>query len=246
MAGPPVTPRRARPPRTQDRAARMTQPHAPQPLAAAPDGAFSEAFAAELDALFAWRRDVRRFRPDPVPAPLLDAILAAAGGAPSVGLSEPWRLVLVESETGRDVARESFARCNAEALAAQTPEDAPLYAALKLEGLREAPVQLAVFCDEADEKGSGLGARTMPEARRYSVVCAIMQMWLAARARGVGMGWVSIMEPEAMRRAAAAPESWAPVAWLCIGWPRETHLDCDLERAGWSAREKLDGRVFRA
>ncbi len=206
---------------------------------------FSESFRSDLDALFAWRRDVRRFRPDPLDAEDVADILNAAAGAPSVGLSEPWRFVLFETERARNAVRESFARCNAEALAAQAPEDAALYARLKLEGLRAAPVQIAAFCAEGDGKGRGLGARTMPETRRYSVVCAVMQMWLAARARGVGVGWVSILEPEVVRAAAGAPTDWALVAYLCLGRPRETRLSCELEDAGWAPREGVAGRVSR-
>lgn len=186
---------------------------------------------------------MRRFRAEPLTPALIDDLLDAAGGAPSVGLSEPWRFVRMESADARAAVIESFARCNAEALAAQTDDDRAAYARLKLEGLREAPLHLAVFCDETDGKGRGLGARTMPEMRRYSVVCAVMQLWLAARARGVGMGWVSILDPEDMRRAARAPEDWRLVAYLCLGWPEEEHLDCELERHGWESRERLRDRI---
>ena len=114
---------------------------------------------------------------------------------------------------------------------------AELYAKLKLAGLRDAPVQLAVFCDEATEQGHGLGARTMPEARRYSTVCALHTFWLAARARGLGVGWVSILDPAESQRRSTFRRAWAFIGYLCVGWPREEHLIPELERAGWQARE---------
>ncbi|MEO1503238.1 MAG: 5,6-dimethylbenzimidazole synthase [Pseudomonadota bacterium] len=206
---------------------------------------FSATFQQELDELFHWRRDVRRFQTRPLPDGLLSELLEATGSAPSVGLSEPWRFVEIVDAERRSRVVESFERCNAAALEAQDPADADLYARLKLEGLREAPTHLAVFCDEADQKSRGLGQSVMPEMRRYSVVCAVMQLWLAARARGVGMGWVSILEPEVVRAAASARKDWVLVAYLCLGWPEEEHLDCELERAGWAEREKVAKRVSR-
>lgn len=197
---------------------------------------FSPAFRARLGELFAWRRDVRRFRPEPVAPALVRRLLAQAALAPSVGLSEPWRFVIVESEAARAAARANFEAANAEALAGYTGEQARLYASLKLSGMREAPVQIAVFCDEATGQGAGLGTRTMPEMRRYSVVCAIMQLWLAARAEGLGLGWVSILYPERLARDLTVPESWCLVAYLCLGWPEKEHDDPELMRAGWEAR----------
>ncbi|MFJ5370332.1 5,6-dimethylbenzimidazole synthase, partial [Bosea sp. CER48] len=112
-------------------------------------------------------------------------------------------------------------------------ERAKLYAQLKLEGLNNAPVQFAVFCDHGTERGHGLGRRTMPEMLDYSVVAAVTQFWLAARVHGLGVGWVSIIEPGAVAAALAAPPGWKLIAYLCVGWPEE---DCDvpeLVTAGW-------------
>lgn len=204
---------------------------------------FDERFQAELSDLFRWRRDVRRFRSDPVDAGLVDELLALAATAPSVGLSEPWRFLKVEGDGPRDAALANFERANSEALAGYSGDEAKLYASLKLSGMRDAPVQLAVYCDESGTKGKGLGARTMPEMRRYSVVCAIMQLWLAARARGLGLGWVSILDPEALNRALNAPEGWRLIAYLCLGWPEEEHADAELERAGWEPRDGLNQRL---
>ena len=171
-------------------------------------------------------------------------VLAAAGSAPSVGLSEPWRLVRVESRTCRAAAIANFEAANADALADQDEDRSEAYATLKLAGLQEAPVHLAVFCDEQTAQGSGLGAATMPEMRRYSVVCAVMQMWLSARALGLGMGWVSILDPARVVDDLNVSADWSLIAYLCIGWPLEEHLDCELERAGWEQRRRLQDRVL--
>lgn len=197
---------------------------------------FAPEFRDRLAELFAWRRDVRRFRPDPVAPELLRRLLAEATLAPSVGLSEPWRFVLLESARARAAARANFEAANAAALIGYSGAQARRYAGLKLSGIREAPVQLAVFCDEATAKGAGLGVQTMPEMRRYSVVCAVMQLWLAARAEGLGLGWVSILDPERLARDLAVPAAWRLVAYLCLGWPEEEHDDPELARAGWESR----------
>ncbi|WP_338550068.1 5,6-dimethylbenzimidazole synthase [Roseovarius phycicola] len=197
---------------------------------------FSQDFQSELSELMRWRRDVRHFRTDPVDATVLSACLDAFLLAPSVGLSEPWRLVRLESEAARQAALTNFTAANAEALEGYAGDRAQLYSRLKLSGMQEAPVQLAVFCDEATDKGQGLGAGTMPEMRRYSVVAAITQFWLAARAAGLGVGWVSILDPEQLQRDLDVPESWRLVAYLCVGWPEADHQSPELERAGWEDR----------
>lgn len=198
--------------------------------------AFSDEFQRELTDLMRWRRDVRRFRADPVPPGVLAACLEALRLAPSVGLSEPWRLISVESVAARAAALANFETANAAALARYDGERAQTYARLKLAGMREAPVQIAVFCDETTEKGAGLGAATMPEARRYSCVAAVTHFWLRARAMGLGVGWVSILDAGRMRRDLGAPGGWSLVAYLCAGWPEEEHDDPELERAGWERR----------
>lgn len=201
---------------------------------------FPADFRRRFADLIRLRRDIRRFRPEPVPARILEEALNLAHLAPSVGYSQPWRFVLVEDEARRAAVVKSFERANAAALAATAPRDRALYARLKLEGLREAPVQMAVFCDDATTTGRQLGARSMPETRAYSVVCAIHTLWLGLRAHGVGMGWVSILEPEEIARICNAPRGWKFIAWLCIGWPRTPRDDVpELERAGWEKRLPL-------
>jgi 5,6-dimethylbenzimidazole synthase len=209
----------------------------------APAPHFDAKFRDQLDTLIHWRRDVRRFRSDPVDKRLINHLLTLADQAPSVGLSQPWRFVKMETPDQRARIIASFKRCNADALEAYEGDTRALYAKLKLEGLGEAPVQFAVFADERTAKGKGLGRRTMPETVRYSVVCAIHTLWLAARAAGLGVGWVSILEPEDVRLAAGAPEDWIPVAYLCIGWPQENHEVPELQRADWESRETVAAGV---
>ena len=206
---------------------------------------FSSAFVEDLDALLRWRRDVRRFRTDPVPPELLSECLAQLRHAPSVGLSAPWRIVSVEGEAARAAALANFEAANAEALAGYSGAQAALYAGLKLSGMREAPVQLAVFCDEATVKGSGLGAGTMPQMRAYSVVGAIMYLWLAARARGLGLGWVSILDPDRLSRDLEVPADWALVGYLCMGWPEDETDTPELAAAGWESEAELPEVIIR-
>lgn len=197
---------------------------------------FSQDFQTGLRDLMRWRRDVRRFRTDPVAEALLHECLATFALAPSVGLSEPWCLVRVESPAARAAALANFEAANAAALNGYAGDKARLYSRLKLSGMREAPVQLAVFCDDGTDKGAGLGAATMPETRRYSVVAAITQFWLYARARGLGLGWVSILDAGRLCRDLDIPADWTLVAYLCIGWPEEDSATPELELAGWEHR----------
>ncbi|HLZ84421.1 MAG TPA: 5,6-dimethylbenzimidazole synthase [Caulobacteraceae bacterium] len=197
---------------------------------------FDEDFRGRLRELFAWRRDVRRFRTDPLPAGALRELIGAACLAPSVGLSQPWRFVIVESPGRRAAIVEDFERCNREALDAYEADRATLYARLKLAGLKEAPAQLAVFADEATSAGHGLGRRTMPEMLRYSVVTAIANLWLAARAAGIGMGWVSILDPERVREILDVPPSWRLIGYFCLGYPETESATPELETEGWERR----------
>jgi 5,6-dimethylbenzimidazole synthase len=206
--------------------------------------AFDDDFRARLRELFAWRRDVRRFRTDPLPADALRDLIAAACLAPSVGLSQPWRFVVVESPDRRAAIVEDFDRCNREALAAYAPDRAALYARLKLAGLKEAPCQLAIFADEATAFGHGLGRRTMPEMLRYSVVTAIANLWLAARAAGIGMGWVSILDPARVGDILDVPSAWRLIGYFCLGYPERESETPELETEGWERRCSSDAFVI--
>ncbi|MEO6298399.1 MAG: 5,6-dimethylbenzimidazole synthase [Paracoccaceae bacterium] len=199
-------------------------------------GQYTTGFCDELADLMRWRRDVRRFRSDPVAPELLTRCLGAFALAPSVGLSEPWRVISVSGAAARAAAVANFEAANAAALAGYEDEKAGLYARLKLSGMREAPVHLAVWCDEATAKGAGLGAQTMPETRAYSVVGAITLFWLALRAEGLGLGWVSILDPVQLARDLAVPEDWRLIGYLCIGWPESAEIVPELERLGWEGR----------
>jgi 5,6-dimethylbenzimidazole synthase len=204
------------------------------------DAAFRQAFRD----LVLWRRDVRRFRRDPVDPALIQSLLELASHAPSVGHCQPWRFVLVQSAECREAVRSSFVRANAKALECYDGDQRAQYAKLKLEGLEHAPVHLAVFADEATEAGSGLGRQTMPQTLQYSVVAAIQTLWLAARAEGLGLGWISILEPKLLCRILEVPETWTLIAYLCIGRPVEEHLDPELERHHWQERLSAERLIF--
>jgi 5,6-dimethylbenzimidazole synthase len=199
-------------------------------------GQFSPAFREDLATLMRWRRDVRRFRTDPVPEDLLTRCLQAFTLAPSVGLCEPWRLLRIDSPDARAAALANYRDCNARALDGFDGDRAALYARLKLSGMAEAPVQLAVYCDDGTRKGHGLGAATMPETRAYSVVGAITLLWLALRAEGLGLGWVSILDADKLARDLDVPADWRLIGYLCIGWPQENDPVPELEREGWEHR----------
>lgn len=201
---------------------------------------FAPAFQAELDTLFRWRRDVRRFRRDALPVGLLDRLLATANAAPSVGLSQPWRFVTVDDPARRAAVRADFEACNAAALATQDETRVANYARLKLAGLERAPCHVAVFVEPDPEQGHGLGRRTMPESVAYSAVIAVHTLWLAARAHGIGLGWVSILDPARIREVLEIPETWQLVAYLCVGYPEIEAITPELEREGWEKRRSIN------
>lgn len=206
---------------------------------------FDADFRQQLLSLFRWRRDVRRFKSDPLDDAVLEELLTAANLGPSVGLSQPWRFVSVNDPERRAAIKTNFERANKAALADYQGERAQHYAQLKLAGLKEAPVQLAVFCDETTPQGHGLGRKTMPEMLRYSVVTAIQNLWLAARSLEVGVGWVSILAPDEVRRDLALPDDWTLVAYLCIGYPLEETVAPELEKAGWEERRPLKDMLLK-
>ena len=206
---------------------------------------FDEAFRDELRELIRWRRDVRRFRRDPLPPGTIERLIELASLAPSVGLSQPWRFVLVEEAARRAAVRANFERSNADALAAYAGERAQRYACLKLAGLDEAPVQLAVFADRGTAQGHGLGRRTMPEMAEYSAVMAIHTLWLVARAEGLGLGWVSILDRAEVMRALDVQPEWIFLGYFCLGYPQVETLTPELEREGWEQRRPWQDFVLR-
>jgi 5,6-dimethylbenzimidazole synthase len=205
---------------------------------------FDAGFKQQFETLLRWRRDVRRFRPDPLPDGLLDHLLALADLSPSVGNSQPWRIVDVGDQARRKRVAACFETENGLAAQSYSGANAEAYLRLKLAGLKEAPVHLAVFCDPDPEQGHGLGRATMPETLAYSVVSMIHTFWLAARAEGVGVGWVSILDPLAVVRILNVDADWQLVAYLCVGLPVEEHVDPELERAGWQKRTSWKQRYL--
>ena len=153
--------------------------------------------------------------------------------------------MLVDLPARRAAVRSNFLDCNAAALADQAPERAQHYARLKLAGLDEAPCQLAVFADPATPQGHGLGRRTMPETIDYSAVMAAHTLWLTARAEGIGMGWISILDPAAVSAALGVPETWRLIGYFCLGYPKDTDIVPALERAGWEHRRRPEEFLVR-
>jgi 5,6-dimethylbenzimidazole synthase len=206
---------------------------------------FDDAFRARLLELLCWRRDVRRFRSEPLLPGTLERLIEIACLAPSVGLSQPWRFVIVDDIRRRQAVLDNFESCNAEALNAYGDDLSDRYAALKLAGLREAPCQFAVFADRGTMTGHGLGRRTMPEMAEYSAVTAVFSLWLAARAEGIGMGWVSILEPAVIAAALDLPADWRFIGYFCLGYPQAEEDSPELERAGWEQRRPAAGSIVR-
>ena len=206
---------------------------------------FDPGFIRQLDTLLRWRRDVRGFLRRPVAEADMAYLLETAGLAPSVGNSQPWRFVRVRSAGMRERLAEHVDACVADA--APDPADPrrrDLYRSLKLHGIREAPELLVVFCDDDPEAGHGLGRATMRETPRYSTVMAIHTLWLAARARGIGLGWVSILDPAAVSTMLDVPDGWAMIAMLCVGYPAQPSAVPELERRGWQKREPMANRII--
>ena len=198
--------------------------------------AFDDVFRARLYELFRWRRDVRHFRRDPLAPGLLNHLIGTANLAPSVGLSQPWRFVTVDDPARRAAVRASFLASNAAALADQPSGRAAVYAGLKLAGLDEAPCHLTVFAVPDPAQGGGLGRRTMPETVAYSTVMAVHTLWLAARAAGLGLGWVSILDPAGVHAVLDVPADWILIGYFCLGYPAAEDDIPELERAGWERR----------
>jgi nicotinate-nucleotide--dimethylbenzimidazole phosphoribosyltransferase len=198
---------------------------------------------AAVHRVIAERRDIRRFRPDEVPDDVLKRVLAAAHRAPSVGLMQPWRLIVVRSLETR-MAMRRLAQRERLRQADRFDERARQFLDQKIEGVVEAPLGVCVCCDHGDPDVEVLGRGTIPETDVYSTACAIENLWLAARAEGLGVGWVSFYRPKDLRELLGIPPRADPIAWLCVGWPDERPLRPGLEAAGWSSRMPLDAVVM--
>lgn len=193
--------------------------------------------------VIAERRDVRRFRPDAVPDDVLRRVLEAAHRAPSVGLMQPWRLIVVRELSTR-VAVRRLAQRERLRQADRFDERTRQFLDQKIEGVVEAPLGVCVCCDHGEPDVEILGRGTIPETDVYSTACAVQNLWLAARAEGLGVGWVSFYRPEDLRALLDMPERVDPIAYLCVGWPDERPVRPGLEAAGWSSRVALDAVVM--
>ncbi|MGY1844491.1 5,6-dimethylbenzimidazole synthase [Modestobacter sp. SYSU DS0875] len=208
--------------------------------AADPTGwALPEADRAGLYRAIGARRDVRRYRPDPVPDDVLTRVLTAAHQAPSVGHSQPWRFVVVRDPAVRDRAAVLTDRERLRQAAQLEPEAGARLLDLQLEGVREAPLGVVVCCDRRTPAAGVLGRATFPDADLWSCAAAIQNLWLAARAEGLGLGWVTLFRPEELGELLALPDGVVTLGWLCLGWPDERPPAPGLERAGWSRRQPL-------
>ncbi len=207
--------------------------------------AFSEAERQVIYRVMRSRRDVREFRPDPVPFEVLRRILEMAHYAPSVGFMQPWNFILITSLEIRRQIKELFEMRNAQEIALITDaQRRQLYGQLKLEGILEAPLNLAVTCDHRRDSPFVLGRGPMPQTDLYSTCLAIENIWLAARAEGVGIGWVSILDPQAVENILQLPQGVELVAYLCVGYPIEFRARPMLEEVGWKERMRLEDLIY--
>ncbi len=190
------------------------------------------------------RRDIRRFRPDPLAPEIIRAVLNAGHAAPSVGHSQPWRFIVVTDPDLRDRAAVMADRARLAQAAHLTSERAGRLLDLKLEGLREAPVGIVVACDRRTPALGVLGRATFPDTDLWSCACAIENMWLTARGLGLGMGWVTLFQPAELQALLGLPDGVETLGWLCLGWPDERPPAPGLERQAWSSKLPLDEVVL--
>jgi 5,6-dimethylbenzimidazole synthase len=190
------------------------------------------------------RRDVRSgFLPTPIPDSLLARLLEAAHHAPSVGFMQPWDFIVIRDESVRRVLHDNFERANRRAAENYQGPQRDAYDRLKLAGILEAPLNVCVTCDHERPWGSGLGRASNPATDLYSTVCAVQNLWLAARAESLGVGWVSILDHEELKATLGIPAQLTPVAYLCIGFVSEFGLRPELEEQGWERRAALPGLI---
>lgn len=204
---------------------------------------YPESARAAVHRVIAERRDIRRFRPDEVPEDVLRRVLEAAHRAPSVGLMQPWRLIVVRATATRIEVRR-LAQRERLRQADRFDERARQFLDQKVEGIVEAPLGICVCCDHGDPAAEVLGRGTIPETDVYSTACAIENLWLAARAEGLGVGWVSFYRPDDLRAVLGIPTTVDPIAYLCLGWPDERPGRPGLEAAGWSSRMPLEDVIM--
>jgi nicotinate-nucleotide--dimethylbenzimidazole phosphoribosyltransferase len=212
---------------------------------AAPAGwAFDDATVTAVLNVLGARRDVRRYRPDPVPPETLRQVLNAGHQAPSVGHSQPWRFIVIREQATRDRAALLADRERLRQADLLTPERRAMLLDLQLDGIREAPVGVVVACDRRTPPAGVLGRASFADADMWSCACAVENIWLAARAVGLGLGWVTLFQPADLAGLLHLPDGVATLGWLCLGWPDERPPAPGLERRGWSHRVPLDQVVL--
>ena len=191
------------------------------------------------------RRDVRsHFTSEPIDDEIITKILNAAHHAPSVGFSQPWNFILIKNEETRKKIKESFILENKKAAELIEDPKKSKYLSLKLEGILESAINLCVTYDPTKFGPFVIGKTSIPEAGIYSVCCAIQNLWLASRAEGIGVGWVSILSNEELKKTLNLPARVVPIAYLCLGHVTEFAEKPDLETKGWLSRLKLDDVVY--
>lgn len=191
------------------------------------------------------RRDVRgHFKTDPLPEDAIARILNAAHHAGSVGFMQPWNFILIKDIRIKRKVKAIFLKANARAAAVYQKATRDKYRSMKLEGILEAPLNICVTCDPTRGGPHVLGRHSIPETDLYSTCCAIQNLWLAARAEGIGVGWVSILHNGALRKVLKIPPRIIPVAYLCLGYVREFLEKPELELAGWRHRHPLQDLIF--
>jgi len=200
---------------------------------------FSSQYPEMLYELLKWRRDVRHFKTESIDPRIWSNVKQAVDFSPSVGNSQPWRLIEVESSELRKCVIKNFETENKIASEIYSDASRESYLNLKLAGLRDAPIHLAVFTDTTPISGQGLGRQTMPETLRYSTVTAIHTLWLATRSYNLGMGWVSILNPAKIESLLNVPQNWKLTAYLCIGKPATQEQTPELERVNWQSRKPI-------
>lgn len=192
------------------------------------------------------RRDVRdQFLPKPIPEPLVWKLLAAAHHAPSVGFMQPWNFILIEDAARREQVWQLFSQANDEAALMFDGDRRATYRSLKLEGIRKAPLNICITCDRKRGGDVVLGRTHNPQMDLYSTVCAVQNFWLAARAEGIGVGWVSIYRDADLRLVLGIPDHIEIVAYLCVGFVDQLYVEPELAVRGWRQRLPLEELVFR-
>lgn len=190
------------------------------------------------------RRDVRgEYLPDEIPEDVLSRVLQAAHHAPSVGFSQPWDFVVVRDMAVRQQVKNAFEDAHAKAAEMFEGEKRDKYKTFKLEGIMEAPVGICVTCDRLRNGPVVIGRTAIPEMDLYSTVCAVQNMWLAARAENLGMGWVSIIDNKTLQNILKIPEHVVPIAYMCLGYVDSFHDSPELEKAGWLPRENIESLI---